>query len=90
VDAALSFAERIEINLTKLRQDHRVLKLEGPIALSVPRKWPRQCDPVENFADKKVSLNGGQVFSYDLIVEAQAKQASRVAWSFKLNDDPLD
>jgi len=35
-------------------------------------------------------LNGGQVFSYDLIVEAQAKQASRVAWSFKLNDDPLD
>jgi hypothetical protein len=27
VDAALSFAERIEINLAKLRQDHRVVKL---------------------------------------------------------------
>jgi hypothetical protein len=27
VDTALSFAERIEINLAKLRQDHRVLKL---------------------------------------------------------------
>jgi hypothetical protein len=27
VDAARSFAERIEINLAKLRQDHRVLKL---------------------------------------------------------------
>jgi hypothetical protein len=27
VDAALSFAERIEINLAKLRQDHPVLKL---------------------------------------------------------------
>jgi hypothetical protein len=60
------------------------------IALSVPRQWPRQCDAVENFADKKVSLNGGQVFSHDLIVEPQTKQASRVAWSFKLNDDPLD
>ena len=90
MDAALSFAERIEINLTKLRQDHRVLRLEGPIALSVPRKWPRQCDPVENFADKKVSLNGGQVFSHDLIVEPQTKQASRVARGFKLNDNPLD
>jgi hypothetical protein len=37
-----------------------------------------------------VSLNGGPVFSYDLIVEPQTKQASPVAWSFKLNDDPLD
>ena len=27
VDTALSFAERIEINLAKLRQDHRVVKL---------------------------------------------------------------
>ena len=27
VDTALSFAERIEINLAELRQDHRVLKL---------------------------------------------------------------
>ena len=26
-----------------------------------------QCDPIENFADKKVSLNGGQLFSYDLV-----------------------
>jgi hypothetical protein len=32
-------------------------------------RWPRQCDPVENLADEKVSLSGGQVFSYDLIVE---------------------
>jgi hypothetical protein len=46
--------------------------------------------PAENLADKKVSLNGGQVFSHDLIVEPQTKQASRVAWNFKLNDDPLD
>ena len=29
MDAVLSFAERIEINLAKLRQDHRVLKLAG-------------------------------------------------------------
>jgi hypothetical protein len=50
----------------------------------------RQCDPIENFADKKVSLNGGQLFSYDLVVEPQTKQASRVAWGFKLNDNPLD
>jgi hypothetical protein len=50
----------------------------------------RQRDPVENLADKKVSLNGRQVFSYDLIVEPQTKQASRVAWSLELNDDPLD
>ena len=27
MDAALSFAERIEINLAKLRQNHRLLKL---------------------------------------------------------------
>jgi hypothetical protein len=46
----------------------------------------RQRDPVENLADKKVSLNGRQ----DLIVEPQTKQASRVAWSLELNDDPLD
>jgi hypothetical protein len=31
-----------------------------------------------------------QVFPYDLIVEPQTKQASRVAWTFKLDDDPLD
>jgi len=61
-----------------------------PIELSIHRRWSRQCDPIENFADKKVSLNGGQVFSYDLIVEPQTKQASRVAWTFKLDDDPLD
>jgi hypothetical protein len=65
-------------------------KVQGPIALSVSGKWTRQGDPVENFAYKKMSLSGGQVFSYDLIVEAQAKQASRVVWSFKLNNDPLD
>jgi hypothetical protein len=34
-----------------------------------------------------LSLNGSQGFSYDLIVEPQTKQASRVAWSSKLNDD---
>jgi hypothetical protein len=62
----------------------------GLFGFLVPLRWPRQCDPVENFADKKVSLNSGQVFSYDLIIEAQTKQASRVAWNFKLNDDPLD
>jgi hypothetical protein len=50
----------------------------------------RQRDPIENFADEKVSLNAGQVFSYDLVVEPQTKQASRVAWGFKLNDNPLD
>jgi hypothetical protein len=50
----------------------------------------RQRDPIENFADEKVSLNGGQVFSHDLVVEPQTKQASRVAWGFKLNDNPLD
>ena len=61
-----------------------------PIVLSIHRRWSRQCDPIENFADKKVSLNGGQVFSYDLVVEPQTKQASRVAWGFKLNDNPLD
>jgi hypothetical protein len=47
-------------------------------------------DPVENLADEKVSLSGGQVFSYDLIVEPQTKQACRVPGNFKLNDDPLD
>ena len=59
-------------------------------AVSLSFRWPRQCNPVENLADKKVGLNGGQAFSHDLIVEPQAKQASRVAWNFKLNDDPLD
>jgi hypothetical protein len=59
-------------------------------AVSLSLRWPRQCNPVENLADKKVSLNGGQVFSHDLIVEPQAKQASRVAWNCKLNDDSLD
>ena len=50
----------------------------------------RQRDPIENFADEQVSLNRGQVFSYDLVIEPQTKQASRVAWGFKLNDNPLD
>jgi hypothetical protein len=58
--------------------------------LSLTLRRPRQRDPAENLADKKVSLNGGQVFSHDLIVEPQTKQASRVARNFKLNDDPLD
>ena len=31
----------------------------------------RQRDPIENFADEKVSLNRGQVFSYDLVIEPQ-------------------
>jgi hypothetical protein len=57
--------------------------------LSLSLRWPRQCNPIENLADKKVSLNGGEVFSHDLIVEPQTKQASRVAWNFKLNDDPF-
>jgi hypothetical protein len=61
-----------------------------PIELSIHRRWSRQCNPIENFADKKVSLNGGQVFSYDLVVEPQTKQTSRVARGFKLNDNPLD
>jgi hypothetical protein len=65
-------------------------KSPRPIGLSLSLRWPRQRDPVENLADKKVSLNGRQVFSYDLIVEPQTKQASRVAWSLELNDDPLD
>jgi hypothetical protein len=60
------------------------------IALSIHRGGSRQCDPIENFADKKVSLNGGQVCAYDLIIEPQTKQASGVAWGFKLNDNPLD
>jgi hypothetical protein len=58
--------------------------------LSLSLRWPRHCNSVENIADKKVSLNGGQVFSHDLIVEPQAKQTSRVAWNLKFNDDPLD
>jgi hypothetical protein len=33
-----------------------------------------------------MSLNGGQVFSYDLIVEPQTKQAFSVARSFELNE----
>jgi hypothetical protein len=50
----------------------------------------RAWDPIENLANQKVSLNGGQAFSYDLIVEPQTKQASRVAWSLELDDDLLD
>ena len=61
-----------------------------PDRLSIHCRRSRQCDPIENFADKKVNLNGGQVFAYDLVVEPQTKQASRVAWGFKLNDNPLD
>jgi hypothetical protein len=60
------------------------------IALSIHPRWSRQCDPIKNFADKEVSLNRGQIFANDLIVEPQTKLASRVAWGFKLNDDPLD
>ena len=60
------------------------------IALSIHPRWSRQCDPIKNFADKEVSLNRGQIFADDLIVEPQTKLASRVAWGFKLNDDPLD
>ena len=48
-------------------------KSQGPIALSVPRNWPRERDPIENFADKEVSLSSGEVFSYDLIVQPQTK-----------------
>ena len=59
-------------------------------ALSIHPGWSRQCDPIKNFADKKVGLNRGQIFANDLIVEPQTKLASRVAWGFKLNDDPLD
>jgi hypothetical protein len=71
-------------------QEHARQAVRDLFGLSLFLRWPRQCNPVENLADKKVSLNGGQVFSHDLIVEPQAKQASRVAWNFKLNDDPLD
>ena len=60
------------------------------VALSIHPRWSRQCDPIKNFADKEVSLNRGQIFANDLIVEPQTKLASRVAWGFKLNDDPLD
>lgn len=58
--------------------------------ISIHHRWSRQRDPIKNFPDEKVSLNGGQVFSYDLVVEPQTKQASRVARGFKLNDNPLD
>ncbi len=60
------------------------------IELSIHPRWSRQCDPIKNFADKKVGLNRGQIFANDLIVEPQTKLASRVAWGLKLNDDPLD
>ena len=60
------------------------------IALSIHPRWSRQCDPIKNFADKKVGLNRGQIFADDLIVEPQTKLASRVAWGFKLNDNLLD
>ena len=33
-------------------------KSPRPIGLSLSLRWPRQRDPVENLADKKVSLNG--------------------------------
>ena len=58
--------------------------------ISIHTGWSRQCDPIKNFADKEVSLNRGQIFADDLIVEPQTKLASRVAWGFNLNDDPLD
>jgi hypothetical protein len=34
----------------------------------------RQRDPIENFADEKVSLNRGQVFSYDLVMLSSRKR----------------
>jgi hypothetical protein len=49
------------------------ISLQHVFGLSLSLRWPRQGDQVENLADKKVSLNGGQVFSYDLIVEPQTK-----------------
>jgi hypothetical protein len=49
------------------------------VVSSLSLRWPRQRDPVENLADKKVSLNGGQASSYDRVVEPQTKQASRIA-----------
>jgi hypothetical protein len=67
-----------------------VFKSLRPVRALSTLEWSRQCDSVENFADKKVSLNSSEVLPYDLIVEPQTKQASRVAWDFKLNDDPLD
>jgi hypothetical protein len=67
-----------------------VFKSLRPVGAIGPPEWSRQCDSVENFADKKVSLNSSELLSYDPIVEPQMKQASRVAWDFKLNDDPLD
>ena len=60
------------------------------VALLIHPRWSRQCDPIKNFADKEVSLNRGQIFADDLIVEPQTKLASRVAWGFKLNDNLLD
>ena len=48
------------------------------VTLSIHRRWSRQCYPIENFADKKVSLNVGPVFADDLIVKSQTKQTSRV------------
>ena len=47
------------------------------VALSIHPGWSRQCDPIKNFADKKVGLNRGQIFANDLIVEPQTKLASR-------------
>jgi hypothetical protein len=49
----------------------------------------RARDPIKNLTNQKASLNGGQVFSYDLIVEPKTKQASRVAWSSALDEDLL-
>jgi hypothetical protein len=50
----------------------------------------RAWDLIENPTNQKVSLNGGQVFSYDLDAEAQTKQASRGPWSSELDEDLLD
>ena len=80
----------VEIAGLLYRRGPPTSKSSLPIELAIHRRWSRQCDPIENFADKKVSLNCGQVFSYDLVVEPQTKQTSRVARGFKLNDNPLD
>jgi hypothetical protein len=56
MDAALSFAERIEIYLAKLRQDRRVLKLA--------RCWiagPRKCQRARVSHRKRAS----PTFGYD-------------------------
>jgi hypothetical protein len=57
---------------------------------SIYRRGSRQSYPIQNFADKKVNLNSSEVLADDLVVETQTKQASRVARSFQLDDNPLD